>query len=145
LATKRTAASEKAPLEVGVSDLDSAAAEALPVRAAVALDESGVGGEVADGGEAGDVVDLAEDGEGEDLSNAGDGGEESESVGVVDARLAEHGELELTDDQLEVIGEGEVGGDGLAHARVREGVAEAFPVGAVDVVRVVGDLDVSKE
>ena len=141
------------PLEVGVSDLVPAAAEALSGGASLALDETGVGGEVANGGEAGDVVDLLEDSEGEDLSDAGDGGEEGEGVWVVDARLAEHRELELADDEFEVVGEGEVGGDGLADARVREVFAEAFPVGAIgdalagriDVLLVVGDLDMGEE
>ena len=98
-------------------------------------------------------MDLVEDGEGEDLSDAGDRGEEGEGVGVVDARLAEDGELELADDHLVVIGEGEVGGDAVPHARVLEAFAEALAVravgdalaGRVDVVLVVGDLDVGEE
>ena len=57
------------------------------------------------------------------------------------------------DDHLVVIGEGEIGGDAVPHARVLEAFAEAFSVravgdplaGWVDVVLVVGDLDVGEE
>ena len=71
----------------------------------------------------------------------------------MDASLTQDGELELADGHLVVVGEGEVGGDGLPDARVLEAFAEALTVravgdplaGRVDVVLVVGDLDVGEE
>ena len=51
-------------------------------------------------------MDLVEDGQSEDLSDARHGHEQRQGVGVLDARLAQHGELELPDGHLEVVGEG---------------------------------------
>jgi hypothetical protein len=98
-------------------------------------------------------MDLVGDGEAKNPADAGQGRDEAKGVGVVDAGLAQDGQLELTDDDLVVIDEGQIGSDAVPHARVLETLAEPVAdaavrdplAGAVEVVLVVGDLDVSEE
>jgi hypothetical protein len=68
---------------VDVADLPSGAAGAFAGGLLGALDQAGVGSEVADRGEAPDVVDLVEDDQGKRLADAWDGLQQMQGVGVV--------------------------------------------------------------
>ena len=141
------------PLQVDVADLLAPRPELLAGGLLRALDQAGVGGEVLDGGEALDVVDLVEDCQGEDLADAREGAEPVEGGGVVLTRVAGDVQLEVSDDPIVGVDEGEVGLDALADGGVGEGGGDAGAVGSIDevagglgeVALVVGVLDVSEQ
>jgi len=142
------------PLEMGVADLGATGARALAGARVLALDETGVGGELLNAGKAPDGVDLVEDREAEDLADAGDRLKEPERVGVVASSLADEGSLETFDERLVMLAEEEIGFDGGLDRDVVEGLREpvapgggfeTLALGLGDVVLVEGVLDVGEE
>ena len=110
------------PFEMGVADLGASGGPGpLAGRGLFALDEAGIGGEVLDGGEAADVVDLIEKGEGEDLADAGNAVEAEQGLEIVGAGLAKDGVLEVSDQAVIGVAEGQVGLDALAEDGILEG------------------------
>lgn len=116
------------PFEVDVSDLVAGGAGFLSVRFFAALDEARIGREGLDGGEAGDVTDLVEQREAENLAHAADGSEAAEVVRIMDVGLAEDGALELRDEAVIVVDEGEIGVEVCPNGRIVEEFGQPFPV-----------------
>ena len=117
------------PFDVGVADLGPGDAERLSVGFLSAFDESAVGREVLGRRETGDIADLKEKSKGEDLADAVDGHEKAKGVGVVDPGELKGGVLELGDEVVVVVEEGEVGPDAGPDSGIIKDLGEAFAVG----------------
>ena len=117
---------------MGVADLVAGCADDLASRGLLALYEAGVGEEVLDAGEAGDVVELVEKGEAKNGPDAGNGLQELQSVGILDAGLAQEGALEGADDLVVASGQDEVGLDVGAHHGVRDRVGKSSSIARIE-------------
>jgi hypothetical protein len=73
-------------------------------------------------------VDLIEDGQGQDLADPRDGSKQLEAVGIVDLRPAHHRRLEVLNDHLVVIDQGQIRGEALPDTQVLE-IPPRFPRG----------------
>ena len=141
------------PLEMDVSDLGSGGAGALAGRAGLALHEAGIGGEALDGLKAADVVDLIEKGEGQDLAHTGNGGQAKQAVGIMDFGLAANGVLQVPNESVVGLTEGQVGLNALSDDGIGEGTGQRGSVAPVgqdllrprQIVLVEGVLDVGEE
>ena len=90
---------------MGVADFPAAGTESLPRGAFLALDQTGIRGEVLNALESVDVVYLVEKRHGEDLAGAGDGAKSVEVVLVMDFDLTNEIPLELFDETIVMAGE----------------------------------------
>ena len=92
-----------------VTDLGATGAQSFSCGAFLALDQSGVGGEVLDSLEAVDIMDFVEDGHGEDFSSSRNGTKSVEIILVMELHLTRQVELKLSNERVVVAGELDVG------------------------------------
>lgn len=136
-----------------VADLGAGRTGPLAGRRRFAFDEASIGSESLDGLEATDVVDLVEEGEGEDLPDAGDGVEAEQGVGIVRPSLSKNTVLQIPNETIVGLTEGQVSLDALSNDGVREGTGNRRALALVDqgslgpgqIVLVEGVLDVGHE
>src|SRR5215208_4520746 len=144
------AASEKAHLRWTLADLGPSGLLHLARGLMPAFDQTGVGEKVLDAGEPLEVVDLVEQSQGQNLADSRDGAQEVEGPFMIISHLVEEKELQLTDDLVVGVEQGDVGG----HCHLDAGLLEVLDDGAAvlglvdplfegrEVVLSVGVLDV---
>lgn len=141
------------PLEMYVADFGPGRTDPLAGRRGFAFDEASIGSESLNGLEATDVVDIVEEGEGEDLPDAGDGVKAEQGVGIVRPSLSEDTVLQIPNETIVGLTEGQVRLDALPNNGVREGagngrtldLVDQRPLGPGQIVLVEGVLDVGHE
>jgi hypothetical protein len=152
-AQEQTRSFGEGPLEMDISHLGAGELDDLAIGLMPTPDQAGVGQEALDTLKPAQVVDLVEQGHGQDLADSRNGAKQKVALSVVVADLVEQVELELSDDLIVGLQEGDVGG----HRHLDAGLVEVLDDGAAilglvdpllevrEVVLGVGVLDVSEE
>lgn len=122
------------PLKVNIADLFAGEPIVFPSRLATALHQATIGDKLLHTGETRDVMNLIKNRQGQDLADAWDRAEQVEGVVILLFGLARDEELELVEQPVIEIDQGQVGSD----TGLDGGIGEAFShTGAVGSI---GDL-----